>query len=174
MTFLSTTMPDPLPVSSTARSHIANQTFTHPRWRLSVTRSHRQAERSSCSRVCRSCLASCCAELGWRGCGGWTSGEKGAGSKVGRVCACVCVGGRAVWSIHVLYTRLPGRHGRQKSWHVLTSPYRTHCDDDKKKMTWNGMHQLFVNPWTRTRLTSFEYSSFNPVIWSTLGVLKIE
>lgn len=67
-TFLNTTAPGPLPVSSTAQSHIPNQTFTHPRWRLSVTRSSREAERSFCSQVCHSCLAS------WRLVGfGWVN-----------------------------------------------------------------------------------------------------
>lgn len=67
-TFLDTAAPGPLPVSSTARSHIPNQTFTHPRWRLSVTRSSREAERSFCSQVCHSCLAS------WRLVGfGWVN-----------------------------------------------------------------------------------------------------
>lgn len=55
-TFLNTAAPGPLPVSSVAGSHIPSQTFTHPRWRLSVTRSSCEAERSFCSQVCRSCI----------------------------------------------------------------------------------------------------------------------
>lgn len=44
--------PGPHPVSSTAQSHIPNQTFTHTRWRLRVTRSSCASERSFCSQAC--------------------------------------------------------------------------------------------------------------------------
>lgn len=46
-------------LSSTAWSHIPNQTFAHPWWRLSVTGSSCEAERSSCSRVSHICLPGC-------------------------------------------------------------------------------------------------------------------
>lgn len=55
-------MPGLLPMSSTAWSHIPNQTFAHPRWRPSVTGSSREAERSSCSRVSHICLPGCRAD----------------------------------------------------------------------------------------------------------------
>lgn len=54
--------PGPHPVSSTAQSHIPNQTFTHPRWRLRVTRSSCGSERSFCSQALLSSQAD-----GWWG-----------------------------------------------------------------------------------------------------------
>lgn len=54
--------PGPHPVSSTAQSHIPNQTFTHPRWRLRVTRSSCGSERSFCSQALLSSQPD-----GWRG-----------------------------------------------------------------------------------------------------------
>ena len=113
-------------LSSTAQSHIPNQTFTHPRWRLSVTRSFCEAERSSCSQVSRSCLAGCRAAQAWRGLWWVNPGPKGGRDPRWRP-----TGEKAAWS--VLYTtrtrgKVPARVSR---------PVR-------KQLTHQGRHQLFV------------------------------
>lgn len=127
VTFLSTTAPGPLPVSSTARSHIPSQTFTHPRWRLSVTRSSARL-RGVPVHKCAAAVSQAAGLAGLRWVSPWPERGQGPRWRQG--------GGRAVWSTHSLYTTLPGTHEKQSPgtcWPTHTGHFVMMWKQEKKK-----------------------------------------